>query len=471
MDDSWVAKRSRYVKCLVRFKCAWNVAACLLLVGCASYRAEPLPSGARLAPSVAALNRTFPKLRSDDPTVTLAAESSFSIDEVGLLAILNDPELAAQRGQLELAKATLLTASILPNPSIGFAVAALLGGPGSAPAFTASITEDVRALITYHANVAAARANFGSVNASLLWQEWQIAERARLLAAQIHGYDRAIAYRDRELQLLQNELQTMRRAAAHGTLDLKQEAPLLSATASAELSLASARLTRLKAWQDLDALLGLEPSVRFAIRAPKLAPVPTPFEPLLATLPARRPDLVALRLGYEAQEERVRAAILGQFPPFSLGGNWGSDTSAVRSAGPAVTMDLPIFNRNQGNVAGTRATRDMLHAQYQAELDRAESTARSLVARLAVLQADLQAAKSEAANTEQVARLAEQAYGQGNLDQRSVTDYQTAALERELAIVNFQTQYDADRLALDIELGLGVPTTRPGAMVHMQNRG
>lgn len=422
----------------------------------------PLPKGPRLASSVAALNRTIPKLRPSDPAVTLPANRAFTIDQVGLLAVLNDPDLAAQRGKLDEARATLMTAAILPNPAITLGFAALLGGPGSTPSYTASIAEDVRALITYHANLAAARADFGSVNASLLWQEWQIAQQARLLAAQIHGYDRQIEYRERELRLLLNELQEVRRAAARGTLDLTAEAPLLSATASAESSLASARLTRLKAWQDLNALLGLEPSVRFGIRAPELAPVPDNLQPLIASLPARRPDLVALRLGYQAQEERVRAAILGQFPAFSFGGNWGSDTSAVTSAGPTVTMDLPIFNRNQGNIATTRATREVLHAQYQAELDKAEGTVRGLVARLAVLRKDLQTAQSEARTTEQLAGDAQRAYAQGNLDQRSLADYQTAALERELEVIDFQTQYDADRLALGIELGIGLPSTRLG---------
>lgn len=450
-------------------KRAWSVAAFLLLTGCASYRAMPLPSDARLASSVAALHRTVPSLRPNDPAVTLPIAQAFSLDQVGLLALLNDPELAAQRGQLALAKATLLTSSLLPNPSLGLGFAALLGGPASSPAYTASLAENIRTLITYRARVAVARAEFGSINASLLWQQWQIAQQARLLAAQIYGYDRRIFYRQRELRLLRRELQEVHDAAAYGALDLTAEAPLLSAIASAEQSLASARLVQLKAWQDLDALLGLEPSVRFAIRAPELAQMPAHLESLIATLPVRRPDLVALRLGYQAQEERVRAAILGQFPSLSFGGRWASDTGGVRSAGPTVKMDLPIFNRNQGGIASTRATREVLYAQYQAALDRAEGTVQALGRRIAALREDLEKAKSESVSANQLAQAAEWAYARGDLDGRSLTDYQTAALARQLEIVNFQTRYNVDRLALGIELGIGLPTARIGTSPSMNH--
>ena len=62
--------------------------------------------------------------------------------------------------------------------------------------------------------------------------------------------------------------------------------------------------------QALDALLGLEPDVRFAIAPPRLALTPS-LRPLIARLPQARPDLVALQLGYRSTEATVRAAILG----------------------------------------------------------------------------------------------------------------------------------------------------------------
>jgi outer membrane protein TolC len=54
---------------------------------------------------------------------------------------------------------------------------------------------------------------------------------------------------------------------------------------------------------------------------------------------------------------------------------------------------------------------------------------------------------------------AERAYNQGNLDQRSLVDYETTVLDRELNVVGYQRTLEEDSLALSVELGLGLPQT------------
>jgi outer membrane protein TolC len=413
-----------------------------------------------LASSVAALDRAVPSTNLNEPVVILPAAQAFSIDEIGLLALLNDPDLASEYGQVEQARAALLTATTLPNPQLGLGFFALLGGPGSTPAYAVSLSQDITSLITYRPRAAAAQAEFGSVNAQLLWQEWLVAQQARLLAVDIYGFDQEINVRTQELSVLTSELAQVRQAAAAGNLDLSDEAPLSAAAASAESALATARLTRLQSWQSLDALLGLQASVRFDILPPAVAAPPTDMVSLMASLPERRPDLLALQLGYEAADEQVRAAILMQFPALSLGPAFGSDTSNVRSLGPQMTIDLPIFDRNQGGVAAARATRDVLHAQYQAELDSTAGTVQALGTNIATLESDLSRARIAATDAQSALGQANRAYSKNSLDQRALADYQTTALERDLDVINFQSQLSADRLALGIELGLGLPQMR-----------
>jgi outer membrane protein TolC len=122
-------------------------------------------------------------------------------------------------------------------------------------------------------------------------------------------------------------------------------------------------------------------------------------------------------------------------------------------------MDLPIFNRNQGEIASTSATRLQLRAEYQARLDEAEGTSKALVARAQTIKADLE--KARVASREASSRLdaALHAYKQGNLGQRDLTDYQTTALERQLDALGYQRTLDETALALSIELGSGFPKT------------
>jgi outer membrane protein, heavy metal efflux system len=440
------------------------------LAGCARYRHLPLPRGADLAPSLAALDVTFPTAAADNGSRKIDVARPLDLDEIGLLVILNNPDLKAAHAQTGVAEAKLLQASLLPNPSASLGYGALIAGPGTTPSYIVSLSEDLVVLVTRHARVAAARAQLAQVRADLLWQAWQMAQKARVLALDIYFADRSISLERNELGLVSNELHRVQQATAAGNLTLAALSPLLAAKAAAEQSLVTGHLDRLKAWQALDALLGLVPEVRFAISAPELRALPPGLGPLIQSLPERRSDLIALRLGYRASEADVRAAILAQFPAFVLGGSWGSDTTGVVSAGPNATFDLPIFNRNQGQIAQTRATRILLQQQYQARLDSAVSSIRSLAAQVQQLAVDLDPARQAAAAARSLAQTARAAYAQGNLDQRSWTDYETTALQRELEVVALERNLGEDRILLTVELGLGLPDTVASAVDGVQPR-
>ncbi|MDE2239015.1 MAG: TolC family protein [Rhodospirillales bacterium] len=429
------------------------------LAGCATYRAMPLTERPNLASSVAELDHTIPASAAG-PAQVLPVDQPLTIDQIGILAILNDPDLASEHAKLEVARGNLLTATTLPNPQVTLGFAALLSGPGATtPAYAASLSQDIMALVTYRARSAAAHDDYKSVNASLLWQEWQVAEKARLLALTVYGDEKQIEYRSSELSLLNNELAGVQQQTQQGNLDLTAEAPLAVAVATAQSSLATAELARLDDWQSLNALLGLEPNTRFPIAEPELAPLPSNMPELVASLPERRPDLVALQLGYSSSEASLREAVLMQFPSLLFGPSYGQDTSDVKSLGPTATFDLPIFNRNQGGIATAKATREQLYAEYQAQLDGAYSSVQALQKRITVLQKDYQDSANAVGGAASAANNAEQAYSQGSIDQRSLVDYQTTVLEQQLSAINFKTQLQSDEITLGAELGVGLPNT------------
>lgn len=435
-------------------------ASALAIAGCASYHPLPLAEHARLANRIDDIVHTVPPPAPGAKAIVIDVGQPLSVDQVGLLAILNDPELRTERGESDLARADLTQSATLPNPSVSLSYAALLGGPGTTGAFTASLAQDVASLVTYRSRVSAARAHVSEVNANLLWNEWQVAQKARLLAVDLYWGERSIDSSEAALQSLSKEAADVSRAVDAGSMSLSELSPISASKASAEHTLATMRLEQLKNWQDLDALLGMKPGIRFAIAAPQVPEVPTDLDAQIAGVPARRPDLVALQLGYRSADESVRAAILGQFPAFVLGGTYGSDTSDVRSAGPTATFDLPIFNRNQGEVAKTRATRRLLHEQYQARLDDSVSSILALAARSRRLADDLTQARRSAAAAESHAQAARSAYARRDLDERSLTDFESTALDRRLDVFGLERGLDEARIALALELGSGLPPTR-----------
>ena len=429
------------------------------LAGCATYQALPLPSGPKLADKVTTLDTAIPE---DDgrPAIRIDARQPLTIDQIGLLAILNDPDLKSEAGTIEAARAGVVQATIIPNPVGSFSYGALISGPGTVSSLSAALSQGIAQIITRHARIQSAEYHTAQVDADQLWREWQVAQKARQLAVDIYSANQLIALMRQQVALLAQELDEVKKAIAAGNLTLAAQSALAAAQAGADNSLVSLNLDRLKNWQALDALLGLDPGVRFRIARPNLGELPRDIATLLANLPERRPDLAALRLGYAAASEDVRAAILGQFPALTLGASYNRDTSNVITAGPTFDLGLPVFDRNQGAIAKTSATRILLRAQYQARLDSAAANVRGLAAQVRQLSADLVRARRAAIMAESLATTARKAYVENNLDQRTMTDYETTALERRLEVIKIEQQIDEDKIFLAVELGLDLPKVR-----------
>jgi outer membrane protein, heavy metal efflux system len=451
----------------VSFRRANSIAASVLtavamvgLSGCATYRSSSLPLGANLAANPEGLDATIQANRANYLIRGIDISRPLTINQIGLLAILNDPDLKSERGELEVARAGVLQATLLPNPSANLSYGALVGGPGTTSSMAASLSQDFVAIITRHARVSSAKRHLNQVDADQLWREWQVAQKARQLALDIHSENRSIDLMEHEGRLIGREVGLVRSAIAAGNLTLAALAPLLAVEAATEQSLVTLRLSRLRDWQALDGLLGLDPTVRVRIVPPVFHPLPRDLNTLVTSLPERRPDLIALRFGYHSAEEDVRAAILGQFPALALGGSYGSDTSAVATVGPTFTFALPIFDRNQGNIAKTQATRLLLHEQYQARLDKTVANVYALIAQLKELASDLVQARKAATAAQSMAATARRAYAQHNLDQRSLTDYERTEFERALEVVTIERQIGENRIFLAVELALGLPPTR-----------
>ena len=111
---------------------------------------------------------------------------------------------------------------------------------------------------------------------------------------------------------------------------------------------------------ELNQLLGLQPDAPLHLVGQSASrPIShDQFQAAVTALPHRRADLLALQAGYQSREQRLREAILAQFPAMSAGVEQGrSAEEGVHSIGFTVNVTLPIFNRNRGQIALQRATR------------------------------------------------------------------------------------------------------------------
>lgn len=346
------------------------LSACAALTSCAVYHPKPLPHSSDLVvPAALRVPRKTFGLPGLKPA-PLDLEAGLTEVNVMQLAVAADPKLRAARARAGIAHAQLFAAGLLPDPR----VSAGLGKSPSRIGYSIGLMEDTRALLTLGARRSAAAAHAHQVDLNLLWQEWQVAERARVLfirAREEHALARILAP---ERHLLGTLVHRDQHALARGDVSSTRAATRLAAWTAVQRRWRALELTENRTWHGLDALLALKPGTRLRLRGPS-APAalsPAQVSAALAVLPRRRPDLLALRAGYASGEQRLRAAILRQFPMLGLGVDYAhSADQGVRTAGISINLTLPVFNRNRGAIAVARATRAYLYQRYRARVDAA----------------------------------------------------------------------------------------------------
>lgn len=420
-----------------------------LLGGCASYRPLPLPVQADSPNRLAGLHGYA------------ATDTPLDIVAVERLVLLNNPDLRSARAQHAVAQAQMLQAGLLPNPSVNANVGYLLSGAGDATAWAADISQDVMALVTLRPRREAARSAAAQVDAGLLWQEWQTVGKARLLVVDLVQGARLCRLLQQALDLLEQRSTHVRQSVQDGNQDLVAAAPDLSATAEARVTLDELRRRLLTQRHELAALLGLAADATVPLRATVDLPAPEieQIRQNADSLGRRRPDLVALQLGYQAQEANLRAAVLAQFPALSIGYNASQDNSRVRNGGPSISFQLPIFDRNQGNIAIARATRQQLHDEYAARLNSAHNEIVALLAERTQLLAQQASLAPQAAESERIATQARHAWQAGLIDLRNYVDLSVAALTRQSEAIALEQALLEQQVALDTLVGAGMPPT------------
>lgn len=433
-----------------------------LMSGCASYRREPLPdqtsalSGAQMARiRVDARSMPLPELAAHrfDPA------DGLDIDEVAMLAVVNNPALKLARDDLKIARAQAFSAGLLPDPQLSFSSDFPGAASATSSAFSAGLSADVMALLRRGPARSAANADAAKIDLGLLWQEWQTIAQARQLFIKSRFQEELLPLLARQRDLAETRYARMAAAQRQGNLTRDALTAALLAQSDAGKQYLDARRAALQTRHDLDALLGLRPDVTLRLTGGG-EPVPLDgktVDAALAGLPSRRPDLLALRAGYEAQEQKYRAAILDQFPSLSIGFVRTRDTSSVYTSGFQISLNLPIFNRNRGNIAIEKATRQRLRDEYQNRLDQAYADLAQLRGDTALLERQLGQTESALPGLAQTARAAEQAYARHDLALSAYADAQSAEIAKRIEAATLRESIAEQRIGMQALLGGGIP--------------
>jgi len=277
-----------------------------------------------------------------------------------LIALWNNALFRELLVELDLTRADLVQAGLLPNPEFVY-----FWAEPNKP-FKYLIDFPIEALWLRPIRIKATAAENERACAKLTQTALDLIRDARqsyadlqLAHDRVKVGERAVALRDRILEL------------AEARLKAGDASPLEVSTAKIDALQAAQDLTRLKyevpvMQERLRNILGLS-----AYTFP-LTPENTPLEPAF-DLPAdglvedaihTRPDILAAEQAERAAAERLRIARLGWVRFLGL-----LDATSGRVTGhefgPALRVTAPIFNHNQGGIARAEAEREQLHRRCE----------------------------------------------------------------------------------------------------------
>jgi cobalt-zinc-cadmium efflux system outer membrane protein len=365
-----------------------------LLLGCSQYQSKPLtkqavqqqletPTAQQL--SIQASQIKHPLLKP----IPFNIQDGLSPDEAAILAVLRNPELRGVRDQHAIANAQLLQAGLLPDPQVSYGFSAPTGGTdlGMNNAFGIGLSWQATALIWRENKITAAEKQQQNVDLQIAWQEWQIAQAAKLAAYQLIVYAKQQALLSEMAQRLEDNRARLQQAADEGLVTELERVAAVSAKNLVDIRLLALEQQIKQQQQRLNRAMGLKPhetvKLQQDIDLTDELNAPGLYNTLIQDIENRRLDLMALKRGYESRDEGVHVAVLQQFPQISIGFDHARDNSNLYTVGFGVSMTLPIFNRNQGQIAIERATRQQLFDQYTNRLFQARADIAELLVTIA----------------------------------------------------------------------------------------
>ena len=310
----------------------------------------------------------------------LGSDEGYSLDDAVALLLERNLDLLALRFEVPMADADVLTAGLRANP-IFYADAQLVPygrysreRPGGQTQYDVNITHPLDVNNKRGARVQVARAAKSAVEAQLqdavrrqidnLYTAFVDLAAARLTEEYSRKYEEGI----RRLVEINEDLLEKRQISEDPVFALRaqHEVSQLQVRESAQAALRAARVLA----QLLNFPREQAPTLEIRDRLRDDRPLPTTEAELIELALERRPDLAAQRLGVRRAHADVRLAERERlsdfyllYQPYTFQDNRPEGLKSAYSWAVGLTAPLPIYNRNQGNIARARLNVDQTHIE------------------------------------------------------------------------------------------------------------
>lgn len=167
----------------------------LLLCGCAHYAPRPLPEPEQILASPDPAILSIEAQRIDRPYLRpqpIDLSQPLTPNALAVIAVLENPDLKAQRAKIGVTDAQAFAARLLPDPTFQANFDYRLSGPDKYNGYGTQIGMDLNALRTAAVTRQSGEALKRQVRLDLAWAEWNTAGQARLQGVRVFELQRQL---------------------------------------------------------------------------------------------------------------------------------------------------------------------------------------------------------------------------------------------------------------------------------------
>ncbi|MCC7193058.1 MAG: TolC family protein [Phycisphaeraceae bacterium] len=306
-----------------------------------------------------------------------------SADDAVALALLNNAQLQATYEDLGVSQADLVQAGLLRNPVLSAEVR--FPGRPRLP-LEIDVTQSVLDLIFLPLRRAVAESEFEATRLRVTDAVLDHAARTRAAYYALQGAKQTVELRRSVVDATEAAAEAARRIHAAGNLkkfDLEAQQALAEQT---QLDLTEAQVIEAENREQLERLMGRradQPNWTIAARLPDLPAGESSEAELESLAIAQRLDLAAARQEVESlsrSEKLTRRTLpLGDV---EVGGHMEREADGTTTAGPSVSVPLPIFDQGQAAIARVEALRRQSESRYSAMEVEVRSDVRRALSRM-----------------------------------------------------------------------------------------
>lgn len=379
----------------------------VMLGGCASFQVKPIDAEIS-ARALQARNLQDPRLLR---FVSLylrrpGGQGRWDLAALTAAAVYERPEMKIAQAQVRVAQGGQLTAAEWPNPVVGLAPTynSTLTTPSPwqiGPIVTELLTTANKRPIA----IAESRYATAAARQQLRGAAWMLRGQVRTALIALWAARQRVVLERRYLVAAQEMTTLVNQRFRAGLVSAATLTNQRLTETQAALGVAAAERQERLAEAGLAAAVGVPEhaidGVGLDFSELDQIETPRPLAPLRQAALAARPEVLAALAQYKAAQEALRLAVAGQYPDLNIGPGYHYDQGDNKFI-LALSLPLPVFNQNQGQIATARANRQLAAARFDQVQTR-------VLGQIGTAVADWEASHREATSARRLLALAGQA--------------------------------------------------------------